>query len=141
MLLLSVMGPARAQDALNVLLIVVDDWGCTDAGVLGSDFFETPHIDRFAAESLQFTQAYAAAPVCSPTRAALLTGKAPARLGMTIWHEGAIEGGPKNRPLRTAAAVANLPRSETTFSRVVSCPRLRHSAYRQVARGQSRLLP
>ncbi len=100
----------------NVLFILVDDWGCTDAGVLGSDFFETPNIDRFAQQSMRFTQAYAAAPVCSPTRAAIMTGKSPARLGMTIWHEGAVDGGPKNRKLLEAPAEPNLPREEVTLA-------------------------
>jgi len=100
----------------NVLFILVDDWGYADAGVLGSDFFETPHIDRFASESLQFTQAYAAAPVCSPTRAAILTGKSPATLDITIWHEGAVAGGPKDRKLLEATAQPNLPREEITLA-------------------------
>ncbi|SVE01239.1 uncharacterized protein METZ01_LOCUS454093, partial [marine metagenome] len=65
---------------MNVVFILVDDWGWADAGVQGSDFFETPNIDQFARESLRFTQAYAAAAICSPTRAAIMTGKSPARL-------------------------------------------------------------
>ena len=102
----------------NVVLIVVDDWGCADAGVLGSDFYRTPQIDAFARASCRFTQAYAAAPVCSPTRAAIMTGKSPARLDMTIWHEGAIAGGPSDRALREAPAVANLPRDELTLAEI-----------------------
>ncbi len=78
---------------MNVVFILVDDWGWADAGVQGSDFFETPNIDRLAREGMRFTQAYAAAAICSPTRAAILTGKSPARLDMTIWHEGAVRGG------------------------------------------------
>lgn len=100
----------------NVLFILVDDWGCADAGVLGSDFFETPVIDRFAQQSMRFTQAYSASPVCSPTRAAIMTGKSPARLQMTIWHEGAVEGGPQNRKLLEAPATADLPREEFTLA-------------------------
>lgn len=100
----------------NVVFILVDDWGITDAGVQGSDFFETPIIDRFAEQSLRFTQAYAASPVCSPTRAAIMTGKSPARLDMTIWHEGAIDGGPRDRRLLNAAAEANLAREEFTLA-------------------------
>ncbi len=100
----------------NVLFILVDDWGCADAGVLGSDYFETPVIDRFANQSMRFTQAYSASPVCSPTRAAIMTGKTPARLDMTIWHEGAVDGGPQDRKLLEAPAVANLPREEFTLA-------------------------
>lgn len=100
----------------NVVFILVDDWGITDAGVQGSDYFETPSIDRLATESLRFTQAYSASPVCSPTRAAIMTGKSPARLDMTIWHEGAIDGGPKDRPLLNAPSEPNLPRDEVTLA-------------------------
>jgi len=115
LLLLVTAPPATARD-MNVVFILVDDWGITDAGVLGSDFFETPVIDRFASESLMFTDAYSASPVCSPTRAAILTGKSPARLDMTIWHENAVNGGPKNRPLREAKSQPNLPREEITLA-------------------------
>jgi len=107
--------PATARD-MNVVFILVDDWGITDAAVLGSDFFETPVIDQFAEQSLMFTQAYSASPVCSPTRAAILTGKSPARLDMTIWHENAVSGGPKDRPLLEAKAQPNLPREEVTLA-------------------------
>lgn len=107
--------PVFARD-LNVVFILVDDWGVMDAGVQGSDFFETPVIDQFARESVRFTQAYAASPVCSPTRAAIMTGKSPARLDMTIWHEGAVEGGPKNRRMLEATAEPNLPRKEVTIA-------------------------
>lgn len=107
---------ASAASSMNVVFVVVDDWGWADLGAQGSDFFETPHLDQFASESLRFTQAYSASPVCSPTRAALMTGKAPARLDMTIWHEGAVRGGPKGRKLLEAKAVANLPREEITLA-------------------------
>lgn len=103
----------------NVLFILVDDWGCADAGVLGSDYFETTVIDCFAQQSLRFTQAYSASPVCSPTRAAIMTGKSAARLDMTIWHEGAVEGGPKNRKLLEAQAIPNLPREEFTLAELL----------------------
>ncbi len=100
----------------NVVFILVDDLGWSDLGYCGSDFYETPHIDRLAEKSLRFRHAYAAAPVCSPTRAAILTGKSPARLDMTIWHEGAIDGGPKDRKLLDASANPNLPREEYTLA-------------------------
>ena len=100
----------------NVLFILVDDWGWRDARIQGSAFLETPNIDQFAKTSLRFTQAYAASPVCSPTRAAIMTGKHPARLDMTIWHEGALAGGPKNRMLLNAVANPDLPRTEVTIA-------------------------
>jgi len=67
----------------NVVLIMADDMGWKDLGCMGSKFYGTPHIDRLASEGLLFTDAYAAAPVCLPTRAAMMTGKTPARLHMT----------------------------------------------------------
>jgi len=77
---------ARAQDPPpNVVLVVVDDLGWADLTCQGSRFYETPNIDRLAAEGLRFTDGYAACAVCSPTRAALLTGRSPARTGITDW--------------------------------------------------------
>ena len=68
---------------LNVVIILADDLGWIDLSCQGSSFYDTPHIDRLAREGIRFTDAYAAAAVCSPTRAALLTGRAPARTGVT----------------------------------------------------------
>ncbi len=72
----------------NVIVILVDDLGAFDLGCQGSEFYKTPHIDRLAAAGLRFTAGYAACTVCSPTRAALLTGQAPARLHLTDWIAG-----------------------------------------------------
>lgn len=72
----------------NIIFILVDDLGWTDLGCYGSTFHETPNIDRLAAESMRFTSAYAACPVCSPTRASIMTGKYPARTGVTDWIAG-----------------------------------------------------
>lgn len=68
----------------NVLFILADDLGWRDLGVYGSPYHETPEIDRLAARGLRFTQAYAANPLCSPTRASILTGLYPARIGITM---------------------------------------------------------
>ena len=76
----------------NVLFIFLDDFGWTDAGCYGSSFYETPRIDQLANEGMRFTNAYAACPVCSPTRASILTGKYPARLGVTQWLGDCSEG-------------------------------------------------
>ncbi|HYO83050.1 MAG TPA: sulfatase, partial [Bryobacteraceae bacterium] len=72
----------------NFLVVVVDDWGATDLGSGGSTFYRTPHLDQLATEGMRFTQAYSACTVCSPSRAALLTGKYPARLHLTDWIPG-----------------------------------------------------
>jgi len=67
----------------NVVVVSIDDLGWDEPGCYGNDFNETPEIDRLAAEGTRFTQAYAAAPLCSPTRAALVTGRYPGRTGIT----------------------------------------------------------
>lgn len=72
----------------NILFILVDDLGWADLSCYGSTFYETPHTDRLAAQGMRFTNAYAACPVCSPTRASILTGKYPARLHLTDWIAG-----------------------------------------------------
>src|SRR3954467_15805464 len=72
----------------NVVVIVCDDLGWADLGCYGSKFHQTPHLDRMAAEGVRFTQGYAACPVCSPTRAAVLTGKYPQRFNLTDWLPG-----------------------------------------------------
>ena len=76
-----------ANQALNVVLITADDLGWSDLACYGSDLHETPNLNRLSQEGFKFDNAYAASPVCSPTRASILTGKYPARLGVTIWAE------------------------------------------------------
>lgn len=76
-------GVAGAQRPPNVVLFLVDDLGWRDLGCQGAQVFETPVADRLASQGARFTQAYAACPVCSPSRAALMTGKTPARVGFT----------------------------------------------------------
>lgn len=76
------------QQQPNIILIVADDLGWTDLQCYGSSFYETPNLDRLAAAGKKFTQSYAACNVCSPSRAALLTGKYPARLHITDWIQG-----------------------------------------------------
>jgi arylsulfatase A-like enzyme len=67
----------------NVVFFLVDDLGWRDLGCFGSTFYDTPNVDRLAATGMRFTQAYAACPVCSPTRASIMTGKYPQRTGIT----------------------------------------------------------
>lgn len=67
----------------SIVFILVDDLGWSNIGCYGSEFYETPNIDRLAAKGVRFTNAYAACPVCSPTRASILSGKYPARVGVT----------------------------------------------------------
>src|SRR5215218_3449509 len=79
----------------NVIVILADDLGWTDLACYGSDLHETPHLDRLARDGVRFTQNYSACTVCSPTRAALLTGKYPARLHVTDWIPGQMPDNPK----------------------------------------------
>lgn len=108
--------PAKNTDTTkpNILFILVDDLGWADVGAFGSTFYETPNIDALTAKGMKFTDAYAACPVCSPTRASIMSGKYPARLKTTDWF-----GAPqpttvskhwtKNKPLLPAEYVENLP--------------------------------
>lgn len=75
-----------AETKPNIVLVLVDDMGWSDV-VCNYDngYFETPHIDQLASEGMRFTNGYAACAVCSPTRAAILTGRYPARIGITDW--------------------------------------------------------
>ena len=103
----------------NLLVFLADDLGARDLGCTGSTFYTTPAIDAVAAAGMRFTRAYAAAPVCSPTRAALLTGKAPARVGITNFI-----GGERRGRLLQADYLRALPTEETTIAE-----RLRAAGY------------
>jgi arylsulfatase A-like enzyme len=81
----------------NIVFILADDLGWTDLGCFGSTFYQTPNIDRLAQQGMRFTNAYAACPVCSPSRAAIMTGKYPARLHVTDWIPGRTPPGMKMR--------------------------------------------
>lgn len=85
----------RRKDARkpNIVLILVDDLGWADLGCYGSRYYETPNIDRLASQGMQFTDGYAACAVCSPTRAAVMTGRYPARVGVTDWIRARFQGG------------------------------------------------
>lgn len=79
--------------APNIVLILIDDLGWADLSCYGSTFYETPHLDRLASEGARFTNGYAACAVCSPTRAAVLTGRYPARIGVTDWIRAGFQRG------------------------------------------------
>jgi arylsulfatase A len=79
---------AAQKKPTNFIFILADDLGWTDLSSYGSSYYETPNIDRLAAEGVRFTNSYAACPVCSPTRASIMTGKYPARLGITNYLPG-----------------------------------------------------
>jgi arylsulfatase A-like enzyme len=95
----------------NVIFILMDDLGWRDLSCYGSSFYETPNLDRLARESMIFTDAYAACPVCSPTRASVMTGKYPAAVGVTNFIGGHTKG-----KLIDAPYVDHLPLSETSLA-------------------------
>lgn len=99
----------------NIVIILADDMGWSDAGCYGADLHETPHLDRLAADGVRFTAAYAM-PVCSPTRAALMTGRHAARVHMTIWSEGSLRG-PTDRLLLQGDSQHSLPHTEKTMAK------------------------
>jgi arylsulfatase A-like enzyme len=107
---------AAANAPWNFIVILVDDLGATDLGCMGSAFYETPHIDRLAADGVKFTAAYSACTVCSPTRASLLTGQYPARLHITDW----ITGHPRPYArLRVPDWTMRLPREEMNLAKAL----------------------
>lgn len=128
-------GQEGAGDRMpNVVLVLVDDLGWSDAAALGSGYYETPNVDRLVREGASCTQAYAACAVCSPSRAAILTGRNPARVGVTDWiHHNGPEakedlaagehlGGfdrPRGRPLLTPRNRAWLPHDELTLAELL----------------------
>lgn len=88
LLVLITTGCNKKEQRPNFVFILADDLGWKDLGCYGSTFHETPNLDRLASEGVRFTNAYAACPVCSPTRASIMTGKYPARIDLTDWIAG-----------------------------------------------------
>ena len=116
----TIASPRRASGAAqrrpNIVLIFADDLGVHQLSCYGSAFYETPNLDRLASQGMRFTNAYAAAPVCSPTRASLMTGKYPARLHLTDF----IPGNPyPYAKLRTPNWTNHLPLEEVTIPEVL----------------------
>jgi arylsulfatase A-like enzyme len=103
----------------NLVFILVDDLGWRDLACYGSTFYETPNLDRLAGESMTFTDAYAASPVCSPTRASLLSGKYPANVGVTNYIDWAGKTHPSRGRLIDAPYVDRLPSSEKCLARAL----------------------
>lgn len=101
----------------NVLFILVDDLGWADLGYTGSTFYETPNIDKLKTEGMVFTDAYAASPICSPSRAAIMSGKYPARLNLTDYIPGNRHYGPhKNQKLASHPFNLQLDLEEYTLA-------------------------
>jgi len=120
---LTISGQIHAQSNThpNVVFFLVDDLGWTDLGSFGSEFYETPNLDRLVKSGIKFTQAYTASPVCSPTRASIMTGKYPSKMYNTDWF-GAPQPDEihrhwtKNKPLKPAHYDPNLALAEITMA-------------------------
>jgi arylsulfatase A len=106
-----------AETRPNVILILADDLGWADLGCYGSRFHQTPNLDRMASEGVRFTQAYAACPVCSPTRAAVLTGKYPQRFNLTDWLPG--RGDQPSQRLKRPVIRQELPLEAVTLAEML----------------------
>lgn len=98
----------------NIVFILIDDMGWRDLSCYGSGFYETPNLDKLALEGITFSDAYAAAPVCSPTRASILTGKYPATLQLTNFIGGEAKG-----RLLEAPYIDHLPLSEVSIAKIL----------------------
>ncbi len=100
----------------NFIFILIDDMGWMDLGCYGSEFYETPHIDQLAREGMRFTDAYAACPVCSPTRASILTGRYPASLGVTNYIDVSGKAHPARGKLVDVPYIGYLPLDNHTVA-------------------------
>ena len=127
--LLTTAAAASTDRPPNILFIMTDDLGIADLGVYGSDYHLTPRLDRLAAEGMRFTDAYSASPVCSPTRASILTGQYPHRLHLTDalpWDRL-----PENPRFVPPNHLKELPASDATYAKS-----LRGAGYRTALFGK-----
>jgi len=115
------LAPAQSADRPNIVLFMIDDLGWRDPGYTGNKVIQTPHIDRLAGNGIIFSQAYAAAPNCAPTRACLMTGQYPPRHGIyTVVDERHAPGSPQHKimaaPSRAELATASFTLAEALRS-------------------------
>lgn len=111
------LGYTQQNSQFNIVFILADDLGWKDLSCYGNPFNETPNLDKLAQNGVRFTQAYAACPVCSPTRASIMTGKYPARLRLTNYIAG-------NRVDKSSSVIppkweAELSSDETTLAELL----------------------
>ena len=118
-----------AAGRTNFVFILADDFGWHDLACYGNPYFATPNLDRLAVQGARFTDAYAACPVCSPTRASILTGRYPVRTGVTDW----IPGRPSHErgPITTPRTATEMKLEETTIAE-----RLGPAGYRSASVGK-----
>ncbi|MBX3411399.1 MAG: sulfatase [Pirellulales bacterium] len=114
-LLLAATSATHAADRPNIVFILADDLGYTDLACYGSGYYETPNIDRLAADGMRFTQGYTCGPNCQPTRATLMSGQYGPRTG--VYTVGSIDRFDwKSRPLRPVDNVTGLPLDKVTIA-------------------------
>ena len=116
LLFLFIFSCSEKNSQHNLVFIIVDDLGWKDVGYMGSDFYETPNIDKLSDNSTVFNSAYSASPVCSPTRASIMTGKHHVRVNITDWIPGVD---PKNRYLIGPEDIHQLPLEEVTIAEIL----------------------
>jgi len=127
-MLVPAMGFSAKVEKPNIVIFLVDDFGWKDLSCYGSRYYETPVVDKLAQNGVRFTNAYSACTVCSPTRAALMTGKYPARLHLTDW----IAGHKKANPiLNIPDWTMYLPTEEITIAEI-----LKEHGYRTASIGK-----
>ncbi len=121
--LLSITGHVFAEKQAatrrpNIVFFLADDLGQRDLGAYGGRFYETPHLDRLAKDGARFTDAYAACPVCSPTRASIMTGQWPQRTGITDYIGAAApDKWNRNTPLLPAPYAGRLSLDSPTLAK------------------------
>ena len=118
----------------NFIFLLVDDWGWRDARGHGSDFYRTPNIDQPTSQSLRFTDGYSACTVCSPSRAAIMTGMYPARLNVTDWIPG--WRGPPDAKLRVPDWTMRLEHRHVSLAEA-----LKEAGYKTAHVGKWHLMP
>lgn len=118
--LLSCDTPEQEEKSPNILLIIADDLGYKDLSCMGSDYYETPNIDKIAQQGVIFTNGYAACQVCSPSRASIMSGRLPARHGITDWIGAPADTNWRKRKRFTKLLppeyVRNLPHEYTSIA-------------------------
>lgn len=127
------VAPGKQKQKPNVIFILLDDFGYADLGCYGSTYYESPNIDNLARQGIRFTDAYAACPVSSPTRASLLTGRYPVKSGITDWIPGrqaTNSGSPADR-LVARPFTLNLSLEEVTIAEI-----LKQNGYKTMISGK-----
>ncbi|QHI69848.1 sulfatase [Tichowtungia aerotolerans] len=103
----------------NILFVLIDDLGWTDAGCLGSDFYETPNMDRLFSQGMSFSSAYMAAPICSPSRACINLGRYPARYDYNAVREAVLKRAKRNTKLIGPLPDDSVPSDGLTLPRLM----------------------